>query len=62
MEYLAGTGHLIEDLYSLAQCDFLAGPPSTFTLWASFYGKVPLYMAKDIHKVPSLSDFQIAKG
>lgn len=37
-----GTGELVEDLYALAGCDFLLGPPSTFTIWASFYGTVPL--------------------
>ena len=37
-----GTGHLIEDMYAFAQTDWLIGPPSTFTGWASFYGGVPL--------------------
>lgn len=37
-----GTGDLIEDMYAFARCDYLIGPPSTFTMWASFYGKVPL--------------------
>ena len=32
------------DLYTLAGCDYLIGPPSTFSLWASFYGAVPLMM------------------
>ncbi len=39
-----GTGDVIEDLYSFAKTDLLMGPPSTFTLWASFYGQVPLSM------------------
>jgi hypothetical protein len=30
------------DLYSLAKCDLIMGPPSTFSRWASFYGNVPL--------------------
>lgn len=38
-----GTGQMIEDLYSLAQCDYLLGPPSTYSLWAAFYGQVPIY-------------------
>ena len=38
----AGIGHLVEDLYALARCDYLVGPPSTYTAWASFYGQVPL--------------------
>jgi hypothetical protein len=30
------------DLYGLAQCDYLMGPCSSFSQWASFYGDVPL--------------------
>lgn len=39
------TGHAVEDLYALAKCDILIGPPSTYTAWASFYGDVPLFHA-----------------
>lgn len=42
-----GTGHIVEDLYLLSCCDYLFGPPSTYTKWASFYGKVPLCMIED---------------
>jgi Glycosyl transferase family 11 len=42
-----GTQHLIEDLYSLAQCDYLIGTLSTYILWASFYGQVPLYIIEE---------------
>lgn len=34
--FLSGTE--IHDLYSLARCDLIVGPPSTFADWASFYG------------------------
>ncbi len=37
-----GTGHLTEDMYAFARTDWLVGPPSTYTGWASFYGNVPL--------------------
>ena len=40
----AGPGAPITDLYTHAACDFLIGPPSTFTLWASYYGGAPLHM------------------
>lgn len=43
LEYRFGTGHLIEDMYSFAECDLLVGPPSTFTGWASFYGQKPMH-------------------
>jgi hypothetical protein len=31
----------IVDLYLLAECDYIIGPPSTFSAWASFYNDVP---------------------
>jgi hypothetical protein len=46
-----GTGHFIEDLYALARCDYLIGPPSTFSAWASFYGDVPLQYIRDAQTV-----------
>ncbi len=47
-----GNDHLIEDMYSFARCDLLMGPPSTYTLWAAFYGRVPLYLIEDIDAEP----------
>ena len=43
-------GSAIEDLQLLASCDYLIGVKSTFSLWASFYRRVPLYwiMDKDV--------------
>lgn len=55
----AGTGQVIEDLYALARCDFLVGPPSTFSAWASFYGQVPLYMVMDPDSEPTIADFMV---
>ncbi|TWU58856.1 hypothetical protein Poly51_16360 [Rubripirellula tenax] len=37
-----GTGHMIEDMYAFAAADTVIGPPSTYTGWASFYGRVPM--------------------
>ena len=34
----------IVDLYALAQCDYICGPNSSFSHWASFVGKVPLHI------------------
>jgi hypothetical protein len=39
--------HFVDDLYLLAKCDYIIGPPSTFSIWASFYGNVPLCMITD---------------
>ncbi|GAB2955556.1 hypothetical protein GCM10027048_21710 [Hymenobacter coalescens] len=51
--------HDIEDMYALAGCDYLIGPPSTYSMWASFYGEVPLlHLTSDTHPVP-LAEFQV---
>ena len=54
-----GTGHMVEDLYALARCDYLLGPPSTFSMWASFYGEVPLYVVEDPRRAPRLEEFAV---
>jgi len=43
------------DLYALARCERILGPPSSFSLWASFYGDVPLCWLFDIRE-PILRD------
>ncbi len=55
-----GTNHLVEDLYALAECDYLIGPPSTFSQWASFYGQVPLYQMRKSKELVSLNQFDVA--
>ncbi len=62
LEVRPGPGHIIEDLYSLAACDYLLGPPSTYSQWASFYGEVPLCKVLDPDHALSLDAFQVADG
>lgn len=57
-----GTGHLIEDLYALSNCDFIIGPPSTFSMWASFYGEVPLQQIRTVDHQLSLDSFKVNCG
>ena len=52
-----GLGKSIEDLFSLSLCDLLIGPPSTYSLWASFYGKVPIVHIKSQNNPISLDNF-----
>ncbi len=40
-------GSAAEDLCLLSQCDYLIGPPSTFSLTAAMYHDTPLYWIKD---------------
>ena len=47
----------IKDLYALSRCDYIAGPPSTFSRWASYYGDVPLRFITSKEDTIQLSDF-----
>ncbi|MBO6167147.1 MAG: hypothetical protein J6P13_02215 [Kiritimatiellae bacterium] len=48
----------VEDQWMMSQCDYLMGPPSTFTMWASFMGKVPLGIIRDRSQTLSMADFK----
>lgn len=62
LNYIFGTNHQLEDMYALAQCDFLIGPPSTYTIWASFYGSVPLYTLNDVNTPFTPDNFRVSHG
>jgi hypothetical protein len=51
------SGHLVEDVYALAECDLLVGPWSTYCAWASFYGSVPWYRIGDPRALPQPDRF-----
>ncbi len=57
-----GSVPLVEDLYALSECDYIIGPPSTFSMWASFYGEVPLLHIKSSEQNIALHDFSVCKG
>lgn len=55
-------GTQMEDLYTLSGCDYIMGPPSTYSWWAAFYGNrkyLTLYSAK---QVAALDAFHYVKG
>lgn len=62
LDVTPGTGHELEDLYALASCDYLIGPPSTYTMWASFWGRVPLRFILDPDAPLRLEDFQVFRN
>lgn len=37
------TNQIVEDMYALSYCDYIAGPISTYSMWASFIAQKPLY-------------------
>lgn len=44
-----GSGHYLESMTALAQCDIVCGVPSTFVAWAAFFGAKPLLpLAADV--------------
>ncbi|MDH6309972.1 hypothetical protein M2451_002862 [Dysgonomonas sp. PFB1-18] len=47
----------IKDLYALSKCSYIIGPPSTYSEWASFMGKVPVKYITSINEKIMLSDF-----
>lgn len=55
--FILKEGSAAIDLYSLSLCNYLIGPPSSFSAWASFYGGVPLYFIENCDKNISISDF-----
>ena len=62
LNYLTGNNHQLEDMYSFAQCDLLIGPPSTYTMWASFYGSVPLFTVDSAEGPVSANGFKVCRG
>ncbi len=55
-----GTGSPMGDLYALAKCDYVLGPLSTFSQWASFYGNKPLLHLPDRHVEVERASFKVA--
>ncbi len=54
-----GSNQIVEDMYSLSQCDYIIGVRSSYSRWASFYGNVPLYVVREPDKDVFLEDFKI---
>ncbi|NDV96700.1 hypothetical protein D0T84_17525 [Dysgonomonas sp. 521] len=46
-----------KDLYALSKSDYIIGPPSSYSQWASFYGKVPVSYLMSRDEELMLSDF-----
>jgi hypothetical protein len=55
-----GAGSAMGDLHALARCDYIFGPQSTFTQWASFYGNKPLLLLKDTNDRLELAKFRVS--
>ena len=66
--YLDGMGICVSDnswyvdQFIMSRCDYIIGPPSTFSLWASYTGLTPFYHVKDKEKEFTLQDFELCHG
>ena len=59
LQCLSGPGTVIGDLMALSECDLILGPPSTFSGWAAWYGKVPIHFLENLIIPLALDSFQI---
>lgn len=48
-----GPGNPVREMYALAGCDLLIGPPSTFSKWAAYYGQRPRVVIEDYDRAAS---------
>ena len=55
-----GPGFPLGDLYALAKCDYIFGPSSSYSQWASFYGNKPLYQVRDGNDHPEHGKFSVS--
>lgn len=59
LPYFLSNNSEIIDLCLLSKCDYIIGPPSTFSSWASFYGKVPYLHLNSKDEIVNMSKFLI---
>jgi hypothetical protein len=50
------------DHFLMSKCDYIIGPPSTFSLWASYIGETPFYHIKNTEDKISLDKFSVCNG
>lgn len=58
-DYIISKCQWYEDHSLLSLCDYIMGPPSTFTIWASYIGDVPLYHIYSRDDIINVSNFNI---
>lgn len=52
----------INELFLLSRCDWIIGPPSTYSHWASFYGSAPCLHLISKEQNINLSEFKVCEG
>ena len=54
-----GPGSVAGDLYAMSRCDFVLGPPSSFSSWAAFQGGAKLLRITNADQAFTLDDFAV---
>jgi hypothetical protein len=62
LDFLFRSGHPIENLYTLSECDYIISVPSTYAMWASLVGGVPAYFLETTDIDFDLKDFLAFSG
>jgi len=57
LDVVMGPGSVIGDLHALSLCNRIIAPPSTFSTWASYIGRVPLCMLQHHTQQLSIDSF-----
>jgi len=52
-----GPGSIAGDIHALSRCDYIIGPPSSFSAWAAFHGATRLLHVEEPHATWTLADF-----
>lgn len=55
----SGQRHVMVDLCLLSLCDYIVGPPSTFSSWAGYVGRKPLLTLATKDQAIRYEDFQV---
>ena len=59
LTWRAGPGSVPSDLYAMSRCDYILGPPSTFSSWAAFLGRARLLHLLTDNQPFGLDDFTV---
>jgi len=57
-----GPGGLVSDLHALSLCDRIIGPPSSYSSWSAFYGRVPIARVQEPDRTLTAANFEVLES
>ncbi|MFH0895770.1 MAG: alpha-1,2-fucosyltransferase [Bacteroidota bacterium] len=58
VDFFCSRGDELCDLYALSRCNYIMGPPSTYSAWAAYFGDIPLYIIENPENKIRLESFK----